>query len=90
MELVGCSLEFLKSHLEKQFDDKMTWDNYGNFWHIDHVRPIASFDLSLEEEQKKCFNWRNLQPLEGKENIRKGAKILPQYQKQETICASVA
>ena len=90
MELVGCSLEFLKSHLEKQFDDKMTWDNYGSYWSLDHIMPMASFDLSIKEEQNKCFNWMNLQPLERKENIRKGAKILPQYQKQEATCALVA
>jgi len=52
----------------------MSWDNYGSYWHIDHIRPCASFDLTDPEQQKDCFDFTNLQPLEAKENIRKGAK----------------
>lgn len=83
MELVGCSIEFVKEHLESQFDSKMNWNNYGSYFHIDHRIPCASFDLTNSEEQKKCFHWSNLQPLEGKENMSKGAKILPQYLNQK-------
>lgn len=83
MELVGCSLEFLKNHMEKQFTHEMTWENYGTYWHIDHRIPCASFNLSTIEEQKRCFHWSNLQPLEAKENIRKGAKIGPEYKNQQ-------
>jgi len=72
-DLVGCSLEFLKQHLESQFKDGMTWDNYG-IWHVDHIRPCESFDFRMAEEQKKCFFWTNLQPLWGPENISKNAK----------------
>lgn len=79
MALIGCDVAFLISHLENQFDSKMSWDNYGIYWHIDHRIPCASFDLSKKEEQKKCFHYSNLQPLEKIENIKKGAKILPQY-----------
>lgn len=79
MELVGCSLDFLKAHLEKQFDSNMTWANYGSYWHIDHVRPCKSFNLLDPEEQKKCFHYTNLQPLECKENMRKGAKLIEKY-----------
>ena len=75
MKLVGCSIKFLKEHLEKQFKQGMAWDNYG-LWHIDHKRPCASFDLSISEEQAKCFNWHNLQPLWAKENLEKKDKIL--------------
>ena len=82
MELVGCTIEFLKSHLEKQFDHRMTWDNYCSFWEVDHIIPLSSFDLTKEEEQKKAFHWSNLQPLEGKENRSKGAKIGPEYKNQ--------
>ena len=79
MELVGCDLEFLKKHLESQFDEKMTWDNYGTYWHIDHLRPCKSFNLLDPEQQKKCFHWTNLQPLEGKENMSKGAKLIKKH-----------
>ena len=62
--LVGCTIEYLKSHLEKQFKGGMNWDNYGRKgWHIDHIKPCASFDLSKLEEQQKCFHYTNLQPL---------------------------
>lgn len=76
LKLTGCSLLELKKHLESQFDEGMTWDNYGYYgWHIDHIIPCASFNLTREEEQKKCFHYTNLQPLWSKDNIRKGAKI---------------
>lgn len=71
--LVGCSLKFLKQHLESQFKDGMTWTNYG-IWHVDHIRPCESFDFRKAEEQKECFFWTNLQPLWGAENISKNAK----------------
>lgn len=70
MELLGCSMEFFKQHLENQFVENMTWDNYGD-WHIDHIIPCCSFDLSIAEEQKKCFNYVNLRPLWGYENLLK-------------------
>ena len=72
-KLLDCSLEFLKQHLESQFKPGMTWNNYGK-WHIDHIRPCSSFDLSKMSEQKKCFNWKNLQPLWEKENLIKKDK----------------
>lgn len=75
MELVGCSLLALLKHLEKNFVEGMTWENYGE-WHIDHIIPCASFDLTVEEEQKKCFHYSNLQPLWGIDNLKKGDKIL--------------
>jgi ribosomal protein L20 len=75
LELLGCSIEFLKEHLQKQFKGGMTWDNYG-LWHIDHIRPCNSFDLSKAEEQAKCFNYINLQPLWAIENLEKSDKIL--------------
>ena len=70
MNLVGCTMDELTAHLEKQFTEGMSWDNYGE-WHVDHIRPCASFDLSDQAQQKECFNWRNLQPLWGIENIKK-------------------
>jgi len=75
-QLIGCSIAELKQHLEKQFDDKMSWENYGSYWHVDHIIPCASFDLTDPEQQKECFHYTNLQPLEAIENKKKGKKIL--------------
>lgn len=73
--LLGCSIEELKIHLEKQFTKGMTWENYGK-WHIDHIKPCCSFDLTDIEQQKICFHYANLQPLWAKDNIRKNGKII--------------
>jgi hypothetical protein len=74
-KLLGCSIEHLKQHLEKQFNNGMSWLNYGK-WHIDHIKPCASFDLSKTKEQKKCFHYSNLQPLWAKDNLSKSDKII--------------
>lgn len=70
------SPEQLKEHLERQFDDKMNWDNYGSYWHIDHIIPHSSFNYaSMQDDSfKECWKLDNLQPLEASENIRKGNK----------------
>ncbi|HUS51736.1 MAG TPA: hypothetical protein VMZ91_16330 [Candidatus Paceibacterota bacterium] len=73
-KMIGCSIDYLKRHLKKQFKKGMTWENYGK-WHVDHIRPISSFDLSKKDEQRKCFNYKNLQPLWAEENLRKGGKF---------------
>jgi len=74
---LGCSVEELKSWLESQFKPGMSWDNYGfRVWHIDHIRPCASFDLSDIEQQKQCFHYTNLQPLWARENIQKKDKLV--------------
>jgi hypothetical protein len=70
MEYVGCSIEKLREHLEKQFTDGMSWETQGT-WHVDHVRPCSSFNLESDEEKQKCFHYTNLQPLWGDENILK-------------------
>lgn len=76
--LVEFSLEELKVHLEKLFTSEMSWDNYGKLWHIDHIRPIASFNIQTEgdEEFKKCWSLDNLQPLLAIDNLKKGKKFL--------------
>jgi len=71
MKLVGCSIDKLKEHLQKHFKSDMSFSNYGK-WHIDHIKPCASFDLRKKSEQRKCFNYKNLQPLWAKENLSKG------------------
>jgi hypothetical protein len=74
MDLVGCTGEQLKQHLETQFKDGMNWENQGSFWHIDHIMPCDSFDLTKKSHQKRCFHYTNLQPLEAVENLRKNNK----------------
>jgi predicted transcriptional regulator len=68
--------EELIVHLEKQFQDDMTWDNYG-VWHVDHKLPITSFDIQEmgDDEFMKCWCLDNLQPMWGEENIRKSNKV---------------
>ena len=67
----------LIQHLENQFTDDLTWDNYGE-WHVDHITPISSFNIREmgDEEFIKCWSLENLQPLWGEENIRKSNSIL--------------
>ena len=74
IELIGCSVKELRQHLESQFAEGMSWDNYGQ-WHIDHIIPCASFDLTDEQEQRECFHYTNLQPLWGVDNLKKGDKV---------------
>ena len=76
MKLLGCSLEVLRSHLESQFTDGMTWDNQGmKGWHIDHIIPCSSFDLTQPDQQRQCFHYTNLQPLWEKDNLKKGSTL---------------
>jgi len=71
-ELLGCSIEYLKIHLEKQFQPGMNWDNYGVYgWHVDHIKPCFLFNMNDIDEQKKCFHYTNLQPLWAKDNLVK-------------------
>ena len=62
LELLGCSIQECRQYIEQQFKPDMTWDNYGQ-WQIHHIKSCMSFDLTKEEEQKKCFHYTNLQPL---------------------------
>ena len=73
IKLLGCSLDFLWDFLEKKFTKGMTKKNYG-LWHLDHVKPCASFDLTDPKQQKECFHYTNLQPLWAADNYKKGAK----------------
>lgn len=72
---LGCSVAEFKDYLESMFKDGMSWDNYGRGgWHIDHIRPLSSFDLTNREEVVIACHYTNMQPLWAAENIRKGAK----------------
>lgn len=78
-ELLGCSVEDFKAHLESQFDEKMSWENYSNTgWHIDHIVPCAYFDLTRKSHQRRCFHWSNMQPMWSTENIAKRDSLTEQ------------
>ena len=74
VELLGCTIPEAQKHLESQFAPGMTWENRGE-WHIDHVVPCASFDLTDPTQQLECFNYKNLQPSWARDNISKGARL---------------
>ena len=61
----------LKIHFTHLFQEGMSWDNYGEAWHVDHIRPSSSFDLNDPQQFKLCFSWWNLQPLFPEQNLEK-------------------
>jgi hypothetical protein len=73
---LGCTLAELKHHLESKFQPEMNWDNYGTVWSIDHIMPLANFDLTDKEQLKKAVHFSNLQPLFVIDNIRKSNKVV--------------
>lgn len=73
ISLVNFTIEELIYHLESQFRDGMTWDNYGPFWHVDHIRPLSSFS---SEKLMDAWELSNLQPLLKQENLSKSSKII--------------
>ena len=72
---LGCSINEFKVYMIKQFTEGMTWDNYGE-WHIDHIKPLSSFNLTIESEFKKACHYTNLQPLWAIDNILKSDKVV--------------
>ena len=80
-KLIGCTQEELISHLEKQFTPEMNWDNYGPYFHIDHIIPCNAWDLTNDLELKACFHYTNLQPLVGPENLSKSDKYCEKEKK---------
>jgi hypothetical protein len=84
LELLGCSINYFRQHLESQFVEGMNWSNHGQGygdkdmqeWHIDHIYPLASFDLTKPSEQRIACHWSNQQPMWAKENLEKSDKIL--------------
>jgi hypothetical protein len=70
---LGCSIEELKVYLESKFQPGMSWENHGK-WHLDHIKPLSSFDLTDEEQLKSAVHFSNLQPLWAKDNLKKYVK----------------
>jgi len=77
MKDLGCSIEELKSYLESKFQTGMTWDNWTiDGWHIDHIKPLASFDLTDRKQLLEACHYTNLQPLWASDNLTKSDKII--------------
>lgn len=68
---IGCSIKEFVVYIQNQFRDGMTWENYGSFWHLDHIKPLCSFNLLDPEEYKKASHFSNLRPLLAWENLSK-------------------
>lgn len=78
MRHLPYSAKELRLHIERQFSDGMSWENYGK-WHLDHIRPRAAFKISGKPdcpEFQACWSLTNLRPLWAKDNLTKGAKIV--------------
>lgn len=60
---LGCTMEELICHIERQFSDGMTWENWGRVWQLDHIKPLASFDLTNRAKFLEACHYSNLQPL---------------------------
>lgn len=76
--ILGYSADKLRKHLEKQFKNGMTWENYGLYgWHVDHILPISKFNFQDEtdEDFKRCWALKNLRPLLAKDNLTKNNKL---------------
>lgn len=72
MDLLGCTSEQLKKHLEVLWTEGMDWRNYGKYgWHVDHIKPLCSFDLTDKDQQKTAFHFTNLQPMWAEDNLNK-------------------
>jgi hypothetical protein len=85
--LLGCPVSVLIEHLEKQFKPGMSWGNHGE-WHIDHIKPLASFDLQNPNQLSQACHYSNLQPLWAEENIAKNSKLLYDNDSNSTGCQS--
>jgi len=71
MNYIGCNIQYLREWFEYNFNSEMSWENYGSFWSIDHIIPVCKFDLTIEDEKLKCWNWSNLMPVTIKYNSSK-------------------
>ena len=75
MKLIGCTIDELWDHLESKFESWMTRENYGEGgWDVDHIKACSEFDQTDPEQQRICFHWSNLQPMEHIANIKKGGR----------------
>jgi superfamily II helicase len=78
-ELIGCSVEYYRKHIENQWKPDMNWKNHGSLWEIDHIIPLDFFNLMNTNDQKQAFSYNNVQPLYKSDNRRKKNKINGRY-----------
>jgi hypothetical protein len=76
-DYVGTSIEVIKEWLEFNFEEDMTWENYGTLWNIDHTIPCILFDMKDDAQIHLCFDWKNLMPKYVINNLKKRSKMLP-------------
>jgi len=72
-DLLGCDSETFIKHIESQFTKKMNWDNHAKEWEYDHIKPLAAFNFHNKDEVKEAFNYKNVRPLNKKENRKKSS-----------------
>jgi superfamily II helicase len=84
MNYIGCNIQYVREWLEYNFTEEMNWDNYETFWSIDHVIPICNFDLTIENEKYKCWNWSNLIPVQTNNSF-----LAPPFQKVDNIVEKI-
>jgi hypothetical protein len=71
---LGCSMEFFIAYIQEKFYGKMTWNNYGSYWQLDHIKELWEFDLTKRSQFKKAVHFTNLQPLTIQDHKKKSAK----------------
>lgn len=71
MNYIGCNIQYFREWLEYNFTEDMNWNNYGVYWSIDHIIPVCKFDMTVEDEKYKCWNWSNMMPTTIKYNSSK-------------------
>lgn len=81
-EMLGCSIQEMKNHLQKQFARGMTWENHGTHWHVDHIIPLCEFDFSNPIQAALATHYTNLQPLWARDNLMKSDRITQTHQLQ--------
>jgi hypothetical protein len=76
IEYLGCTMDEYTQYLEQMFTSDMSWDNYGEYWEIDHIKPIDAFDLNDEAQLYEAFKYTNTQPLKKEDNREKSNRYL--------------
>ena len=82
--MLGCDVGEFRAYLQENFEEGMTWENYGK-WHLGHQLPCCMFHLSKLEEQYRCFHFTNILPEWGPDNLKKGGK----FTQEEDILSSL-
>lgn len=83
---LGCSINDFRAYIASKFTVGMNWTNYGRTgWHVDHIIPLSSFDLTDENDIKRALHYTNTQPLWAVENKSKGSRNKPYLRKEISV-----